>query len=46
MNNRNIQQNDTTDQKEKEKSVWKTIGIIALSLGLALLTVFIINLNR
>lgn len=45
MNNKNFQQNDI-DSKDNNKSVWKTIGIIALALGLALLTVFIINLNR
>lgn len=46
MNNKNFQQNDVADSKEKEKSFWKTVGTIALALGLAILTVFIINLNR
>ena len=45
MNNKNFQQNDI-DTKDNDKSGWKTVGIIALALALAILTVFIINLNR
>lgn len=47
MNDRDIRQpNEINDGKGKAKVVFKHIGIIALSLALAILTVLVINLNR
>lgn len=47
MNDRNFQPaNDNGESKSKAKVFWKNVGLIALALGLALLTVFVINLNR
>ena len=47
MNDRNFQPaNDNGESKSKAKVFWKHVGLIALALGLAVLTVFVINLNR
>ncbi len=33
-------------EKNKTKTIWKHIGLIALALVLAVVTVFVLNLNR
>jgi hypothetical protein len=32
--------------KNKVKSVWKNVGLIAIAIVLAVVTVFVLNLNR
>lgn len=46
MANGKFQQNSNNENKSKAKSFWKVVGIMALALGLAVLTVFVLNLNR
>ncbi len=37
---------DTPEVKSKAKTFWRNVGIIALALVLACLTVCVLNLNR
>ncbi len=47
MNDREFRQpNEINDGKSKAKIFFKQVGIIALAIVLAVLTVFVINLNR
>ncbi len=45
MNDKNFQVSAETAAKEKRKKVWTQIGFVALAIGLAVLTVFILFLN-
>jgi hypothetical protein len=46
MVNKNFQnRNDNNEGKSKAGIFWKHVGLIALALGLAVLTVFVLNLN-
>ena len=45
MDDRNFQ-NDFQENKDKTKTVWKHIGLIGVSLVLAIVTVFFLSLNR
>lgn len=45
MNDRNIQVSAETAVKEKRKKILTQIGFIALAVGLAVLTVFVLFLN-
>ena len=45
MEIRNIK-NETHDSKSKAKAFWKNIGFIAMALFVAVITVFVLNLNR
>lgn len=46
MNEYRNNQPRTEGEKNKAKVFWKYVGIIALSLLLAVVTVFVLNLNR
>ena len=46
MQNRNINKNGANDTKGKSKGFWKNVGFIALALLVAVITVFVLNLNR
>jgi len=46
MVNKNFQnRNDNNEDRNKSGVFWKHVGLIALALGLALLTVFVLNMN-
>lgn len=45
MVNKNFQNRNDNNEKSKAGVFWKHVGIIAIALGLALLTVFVLNLN-
>ena len=44
MNN-NLSRNDTNENKSKAKIFWKHVGFIGIALLLAVITVFVLNLN-
>lgn len=44
MDDRNTRYQSENNEKNSSKKVWKTVGVIALALALAMLTVIIINL--
>lgn len=47
MVDKNFQnRSDKNEEQSKAKIFWKHAGFIALALGLAVLTVFVLNLNR
>lgn len=47
MDDRNFQNpNEVQEAKEKTKKIWKGIGLIGISLILAVITVFVLSLNR
>ena len=47
MSEMNFQQpNEINESKNKTKTFWKNVGIIALALGLSILTIFVLYLNR
>ena len=46
MNNNFPPKSDNGENKSKAKVFWKNVGYVALALGLAVLTVFVLNLNR
>jgi hypothetical protein len=45
MNDRNLQTR-RENEKDKTKAIWMQIGLILGAIALAVLTVFVINLNR
>ena len=45
MNNNFTPKNDN-NEKSKAKIFWKNVGYVALALGLAIITIFVLNLNR
>ena len=46
MVNKNFQnRNENSEGKSKGGAFWKHVGLIAVALGLAILTVFVLNLN-
>ena len=46
MQNRNINKNGASETKGKVKGFWKKFGIFLLALFVAVITVFVLNLNR
>ena len=38
--------NDSVDNKNKAKSFWKNVGLIALALMVAIITVFVLNIDK
>lgn len=47
MDDRNLQNpNDLQESKEKAKKIWKNVGLIGVALALAVVTVFVLSLNR
>ena len=46
MDNRNFNQTNFGTEKSKAKTFWANVGIVFLALGLSILTVLVINLNR
>ncbi len=47
MSEMNFQQpNEMNEGKSKAKTFWKTVGIVALAVGLSILTIFVLYLNR
>lgn len=46
MNDIRNNQPNNDGEKNKTKTFWKYVGIIALALTLAVVTVFVLNLNR
>ena len=49
MENRDFElvaQTPAEENKAKKKAFWKNVGLIFLALGLAILTVVVINLGR
>lgn len=46
MVDKNFQQRPDGGEKSKAKTFWKHVGYIALAIVLAVLTVFVLNLNR
>lgn len=46
MDNRNFNQRNGSGEKSKAKTFWVNIGLVVLALGLSILTVLVINLNR
>lgn len=46
MVNKNFQStNGNNENKSKAGAFWKNVGLIALAIGLAVITVFVLNLN-
>ncbi len=45
MNEKNFQVSAETAAKEKRKKIWTQIGFVALAIGLAIITVFVLFLN-
>ncbi len=46
MVNKNFQStNGNNENKSKASTFWKNVGLIALAIGLAVITVFVLNLN-
>lgn len=46
MQNRITGKNETNETKNKTKVFWKNVGFVALALFVAVITVFVLNLNR
>ncbi len=46
MDNRTINRNQTNEAKGKAKAFWKNVGFIVMALFVAVITVFVLNLNR
>ena len=46
MNDKNFQVSAEKEAKEKRKNFWIHVGIMAIALGLAIITVFVLYLNR
>ena len=46
MDNKGFQQNEYNESKKKNGGFWRNFGVFVLALGLSVLTVLIINLNR
>ena len=46
MQNRNTSKNETNETKGKAKVFWKHVGFLALALFVAVITVFVLNLNK
>lgn len=38
--------NETVDNKSKSKTFWKNVGFIALALMVAVITVFVLNIDK
>ena len=38
--------NDNVDNKSKSKGFWKNLGFIALALAVAVITVFVLNIDK
>ena len=46
MDNRNINKNEMNETKSKSKAFWKNVGFVFMALFVAVITVFVLNLNR
>lgn len=46
MNDKNFQISAEKEAKERRKKIWIQIGLMAVALGLAIITVFVLYLNR
>ena len=46
MNEKNLSISAETAAKEKRKKIWTTIGLVAIAFALAVVTVFVLYLNR
>lgn len=46
MDNKFQNKTDAVENKSKAKAFWKHVGFIGLALVLAIVTVFVLNLNR
>ena len=46
MDNRTTNRNQTNETKGKAKAFWKNLGFVLMALFVAVITVFVLNLNR